>query len=78
MCPRESVAAWAASLRASHPTLIFSVPGDGSKVPKDTLGFTAAFELLSEWATQKEDDLTVAVVGTTNVSLYLSRLYFTK
>ena len=54
------------------------MPGDGSKVPKDTLGFTAALELLGEWATQKEDDLTVAVVGTTNVSLYLSHLYFTK
>jgi hypothetical protein len=75
MCPRESVAAWAAHLRASHPTLIFSASGDGPKAFRDAAGTTVTLDLLSEWAEQKGDDLVVAVVGTTNVSFYLSRLY---
>jgi hypothetical protein len=71
MCPRESVAAWAAYLRTSHPTLVFSASGDGSKAFRGyALGVTAALELLGEWATQKGDDLVIAVVGTTNVSFY--------
>ena len=69
MCPRESVSAWAANLRASHPTLIFSAPGDGPKAFQDALGVTAALELLGEWAEQKGSDLVVAVIGTTNVSV---------
>jgi hypothetical protein len=74
MCPRESVAAWAAHLRTSHPTLIFSSSGDGPKAFKDALGVTAALELLGEWTRQKDEDLIVAIVGTTNVSLCLLRL----
>lgn len=67
MCPRESVAAWAAYLRASHPTLIFSASGDGPKAFQNALGVNTALELLGEWAEQKNEDLVVAVVGTTNV-----------
>ena len=78
MCPRESVDAWAAHLRPSYPTLIFSASGDGPKALQDALGVTAALELLGEWANQKGDDLFVAVVGTTNVSLCPLRLYLTK
>lgn len=62
------MAAWIAYLRTSHPTLVFSASGDGTKAFRDALGVTAVLELLSEWATLKGDDLVVAVVGTTNVS----------
>lgn len=72
MCPRESVAAWAAHLRATHPTLIFSASGDGPKAFRDALGVTMALELLGGWAEQKREDLVVAVIGTTNVSPCLS------
>jgi len=65
------VAAWAAHLRTSHPTLVFSAPGDGTKASKDALGVTPVLELLGEWTMLKGDDLVVAVVGTTNVSLCL-------
>jgi nuclear GTP-binding protein len=78
MCPRESVSAWATHLRASHPTLIFSVPGDGPKAFQDALGATTALELLREWAEQKGEDLVVAVIGTTNVSPYLPWLFIAK
>lgn len=73
MCPRESVAAWAADLRASRPVLIFSasVSGDGQKASKDAPGVAAALELLGGWTKQKGEDLVVAVVGTTNVSFRL-------
>lgn len=71
MCPRESVAAWAAHLRTSYPTLVFSASGDGPKTFEDALGVEVALELLGEWATQKGDDLVVAVVGITNVSFCL-------
>jgi len=70
ICPRESVAAWTAHLRTSYPTLIFSASGDGPKAFQDALGVTAVLEILGEWAKQKGEDLTVAVVGTTNVSFY--------
>jgi len=62
------VAVWAGYLRTSHPTLIFSASGDGLEVSKDSLGVTAALELLGEWSKEKGKDLVVAVVGTTNVS----------
>lgn len=62
------MAAWAAHLRTSHPTLIFSASGDGSREFKDTLGVTATLELLGEWTKQKGENLTVAVIGATNVS----------
>lgn len=78
MCPRESVVSWAAHLRASHPTLVFSASGDGSGVFKGALGVTVMLELLSEWATQKGSDLIVAVVGTTNVSFCFPQLDLTK
>ena len=74
MCPRESVAAWATHLRISHPTLIFSSSGDGPKGFKDALGVTAALELLGEWTKQKNEDLIVGIVGTTNVSVCILRL----
>lgn len=72
MCPRESVAAWAGYLRTSHPTLMLSVSGDGSGAFKDVPGVSTTLELFGEWATQKGDDLVVAVVGTTNVSICLA------
>lgn len=78
MCPRESVAAWAAHLRTSYPTLIFSASGDGPKTLKEALGVTPALGLLSEWTKQKGEDLIVAVVGTTNVSSCLHYLSFAK
>jgi hypothetical protein len=78
MCPMESVTAWAAYLRASHPTLIFSASGNGPKAFQDALGVTVTLELLGEWAKQKGEDLVVAVVGTTNVSLRLLELYLSK
>ena len=62
------MAAWAAYLRTSYPTLIFSASGDGPEASKDTLGVTAALELLGEWSKEKGEDLVVAIVGTTNVS----------
>ena len=71
MCPRESVAAWAAHLRTSHPTLVFSASGNGRNEFQDLLGVTASLELLGQWAAQKDEDLVVAVVGTTNVSSYI-------
>ena len=74
MCPRESVAAWTAHLRTSHPTLVFSASGDGAKSSRDALGVTAVLELLGEWATLKGDDLIVGVIGTTNVSFCLHSL----
>lgn len=77
MCPKESVAAWAAYLRSSNPTLIFSASGDGQKAFQGALGVTATLELLGEWGKQKGEDLIVAVVGTTNVSPYLPLLYLT-
>ena len=61
------MAAWAAYLRTSHPTIIFSASGDGPEASKDSLGVTAALELLGEWSKEKGKDLVVAVVGTTNV-----------
>ena len=70
LCPREPVAVWAAYLRTSHPTLIFSTSGDGPGVSKESLGVTAALKLLGEWSKEKGEDLVVAVVGTTNVSPY--------
>lgn len=70
------MAAWAAYLRASHPTLIFSASGDGPKAFQNALGVTTALELLGEWAKQKNEDLVVAVVGTTNVSHPLPRSRF--
>ena len=75
LCPREPVAVWAAYLRKSHPTLIFSASRDGPEVFKDSLGVTAALELLGEWSKEKGEDLVVAVVGTTNVSPPLSRSF---
>ena len=69
MCPKESVAAWAAHLRTLHPTLVFSASRDEQKAFRNALGVTPALELLGEWAKQKGDDLVVAVVGATNVSL---------
>ena len=77
-CARESVCAWAAHLRASQTTLIFSATGDGPKAPQDALGATTSLELLSEWAEQKDEDLVVAVISTTNVSPCLSWLYITE
>lgn len=62
------MAAWAAHLRKSYPTLIFSGAEDGSKAHQNALGVTAALELFGEWAKQKDKDLVVALVGTTNVS----------
>ena len=59
---------WAAYLRTSHPTLIFSASGDRPGVSEDSLGVTAALELLGEWSKERGEDLVVAVVGTTNVS----------
>ena len=78
MCPRESVVAWAAHLRVSHPTLIFSASGDGSEAFKDALGVTAVLGLLGKWTMQKGSDLVVAVVGTTNVSFHFAWLGSTK
>ena len=78
MCPRESIAAWAAHLRMLHPTLVFSASGDGSGAFKGALGVTVMLELLGEWATQKGSDLVVAVVGATNVGFHFAWLDFTK
>lgn len=78
MCPRESIVAWAAHLRTSHPTLVFSASGDGSGAIKDALGVTAVLGLLGEWTMQKGSDLIVAVVGTTNVSFHFAWLASTK
>ena len=65
------MAAWAAHLRTSHPTLVFSASGNGRSEFQDPLGVTASLELLGQWAAQKGEDLVVAVVGTTNVSSYI-------
>lgn len=64
------MAAWAAYLRTSHPTIIFSASGDGPEASKDSLGVTAALGLLGEWSKEKGEDLVVAVAGTTNVSFH--------
>ena len=51
---------------------MLSVSGDGPGAFKDALGATAALELFGGLAAQKGGDLTVAVVGTTNVSVCLA------
>ncbi|KAH9007137.1 GNL3L/Grn1 putative GTPase-domain-containing protein [Lactarius hatsudake] len=75
-CPRESTVAWAAHLRAEHPTLLFRaasafLPPPAEKEPSsdDAWGSDALNTLLGRWAHEKAGDgpLRVAVVGLTNV-----------
>ncbi|KAI9466702.1 hypothetical protein BJY52DRAFT_10268 [Lactarius psammicola] len=71
-CPRESTAAWAAHLRAEHPTLFFRVassflppavrydPTKGKGKEKepsdDAWGLDAVYQLLGRWAHEKAGD----------------------
>jgi nuclear GTP-binding protein len=80
-CPREPTAAWAAHLRAEHPTLLFRaassfLPHDPTKGKgkekeplNDAWGLDAVYALLGRWAREKAGDvpLHVAVVGLANV-----------
>ena len=83
-CPRESVEAWASTLRAHHSTILFRsassllpslvdapVKGKGKERADDALGVDAVLACLRQWSQAKPDrePLVVAVVGMTNVSL---------
>lgn len=79
-CPREPTTAWAAHLRAEHPTLFFRAassflphdPTKGKGKEKEPLddawGLDAVYALLGRWAREKAGDgpLHVAVVGLAN------------
>ena len=71
-CPREPTAAWAAHLRAEHPTLLFRAAssflppvirydlpkgkGKEKKPSDDAWGLDAVYTLLGRWAHEKAGD----------------------
>lgn len=82
VCPRESVSAWATTLRQQHPTVLFrsasaflpalepsSDKGKSKVRSDDAVGASVAISALQKFAEKKAGDepLVVAVVGFTNV-----------
>ena len=85
-CPKESVAAWATSLRAEYPTFLFRsasaflasdappvpVPskGKGKARADDALGLDTVIAALEKFTGEQESPLVIAVTGVTNVRMH--------